>query len=146
MCSSSVRICYCARDCHTTPKRTRWTAQCKLWFMSVAYASQDMHGFTCEPSHHVWYDLDLSRCSLESVQEIGMNLAGYKKLFNLVSLYGEGRELPDKPCRDHWGIWYPGYCLSIMTIFDVSRSGTVPLNSGMWLRLDEFGSKGLEFR
>ena len=32
-----------------------------------------------------------------------------------------------------------------LSFFVASRSGRVPLNSGMWLRLDEFSSEGLEF-
>ena len=32
-----------------------------------------------------------------------------------------------------------------LSFFVASHSGRVPLNSGMWLQLDEFSSEGLEF-
>ena len=32
-----------------------------------------------------------------------------------------------------------------LSFFVASRSGRVPLNSGMWLQLGEFSSEGLEF-
>ena len=42
------------------------------------------------------------------------------------------------------------YCASFIldltvTVLSFSHSGRAPLSSGMWLRLDEFGSEGLEF-